>query len=132
MHQGVLRARGPEAVTIDLKHMLKVYNYVNDDKKPKFNLKFLAVFVGLVVAVGALVAFALLRPTAPAPEAGAASKTDYVGLSPGESAMAAGSGALLQSRLDAWYAAHPDAQVESVTPQYDGGRLVGYEIRYRD
>lgn len=118
-------------MTLDLKHMLKVYNYVNDDKKPKFNLKFLALFLGLVMAVGALVAFAVLRPASPAPESEAASKTDYVGLSPSEMALGAG-GSVLQARLDAWYAAHPEAEVESVTPQYQDGRVVGYEIRYRE
>lgn len=117
-------------MSIDLKHMLKVYNYVNDDKKPKFNLKFLSVFLGLVLAVGALVAFAVMRPSGPT-EGAAASKSDYVGLAPGELALA-GSDALLESRLQAWYDAHPDARVESVTPRYQDGRLVGYEIRYRE
>lgn len=132
MPEGIVRPGGPEGVTLDLKHMLKVYNYVNDDKKPKFNLKFLAVFAGLVVAVGALVAFAVMRPVAPAPDSGAASKTDYVGLSPSETALSGGAGSILQSRMDAWYASHPEAEIESVTPQYQDGRVVGYEIRYRE
>ena len=126
-------------MSLDLKHMVKVYNYVNDEKRHKFNYKFLGLFAGLIVAAGALVAFAVNLTTEPAAvngssganDAAAQTKTDYVGLSPGEVATAAASSAEVQERLDSWNAAHPGADIERLQPVYENGLLVGYLITYR-
>jgi energy-converting hydrogenase Eha subunit F len=118
-------------MSLDLRHMLKVYNYINDEKKPKVNLKFLGLFAALIVAGGALVAFALTQDAGgPAPVSANQKKTDYVGLAPDESVL--GGDALVQTRLQSWYADHPDANVERVEPVYEGGRMVGYRITYTE
>jgi hypothetical protein len=116
-------------VPIDLKHMLKVYNYVNDEKKPKVNLKFLGVFALLLVAVGAMIFFSVqVQPDTPGP---VASRSEYVGLSPTE--VAAGlSPTTADARLESWKAQHPDATIESIEPVYDGPRLIGYQVTYRE
>ncbi|MBI2078239.1 MAG: hypothetical protein HYT80_07725 [Euryarchaeota archaeon] len=120
-------------MSLDLKHMVKVYNYVNDEKRHRFNYKFLGLFLGLVVAAGALVAFAVVNAgprAAPNDAAASQNRTDYVGLSPAEVASGAVSAASVQERLDSWYASHPDADVKGVEPVYERGVLVGYLITY--
>lgn len=118
-------------MSLDIRHMLKVYNYVNDEKRPKVNLKFLGLFAALVVAGGALLVFALNQQESSAPPVAATDeKTDYVGLAPDEALV--GGQTLLEARLQAWYAAHPDADVERIEPVYDGSRLVGYRITYTE
>ena len=118
-------------MAIDLKHMLKVYNYVNDEKRPKVNLKFLGVFAALAVAIGALVVFSIQVPPGGDSSDAYASKTEFVGLTPTEVAAGASS-TLAQARLDAWTAQHPDAQIVRTEPVYDGGRLIGYDVMYRE
>ena len=120
-------------MSIDLKHMVKVYNYVNDEKRHKFNYKFLGLFLALVAAASALVAFAAYSAGSgrePDPPSTAHNRTDYVGLSPGEAASAELTAATLQQRLDSWYASHPGADVKGIEPVYERGMLVGYLITY--
>lgn len=125
-------------MTLDLKHMVKVYNYVNDEKRRRFNYKFLGLLAGLLVAASALVAFAAQLDPEPAAVNGSRegssaseSRTDYVGLSPAEIASSAAQSGQVQERLDSWYEAHPRANVEGIEPVYERGLLVGYLITYR-
>jgi len=118
-------------MAIDLKHMLKVYNYVNDDKKPKVNLKFLGIYAALAVAIGALAVFTLQIQPAPQASDEYATKSEFVGLTPTEVASGFTS-ATADSRLDAWKAQHPDAEMVRTEPVYDGPRLIGYQVTYRE
>lgn len=118
-------------MAIDLKHMLKVYNYVNDDKKPKVNLKFLGIFAALAIAIGALAVFAIQTQPGPDASDSYATKTEFVGLTPTE--LASGlSPATADDRLDAWKAQHPDAEIVRAEPVYEGPRLIGYDVTYRE
>lgn len=120
-------------MAIDLKHMVKVYNYVNDEKRPKVNLKFLSLFIAFGVALIALVVFAVhvQLPERQSNDANAASQTDYVGLSPNQPASP-GSAQLAEAELAEWKAAHPDAQIESIEPVYRNGQVIGYDVTYRE
>jgi hypothetical protein len=120
-------------MSVDIRHMLKVYNYVNDDKRPKVNLKFLGLVAAFLIAGVAITAYVIAQSgvpaTAPPP---AASKTDYVGLGGADAVPAGGSTGLVQSRVDAWHAAHPGASVDRMDPVYRQGVLVGYKITYTE
>ncbi len=118
-------------MAIDLKHMLKVYNYVNDDKKPKVNLKFLGIFAALVIAIGALAVFTVQIQPASNQADQYATKSEYVGLTPLE-AESGLSSATADARLDAWNAQHPDVEIVRTEPVYDGPRLIGYQVTYRE
>lgn len=130
-------------IGLDLRHMLKVYNTINDEQRPKFNIKFLALYGALAVASLGLFAFALTvsLPAQPSDEAAAGgsnlasqseTKKDYVGLSPAEISSGLASGNVVQERLASWQEAHPQAQIEKIEPVYEDGRLVGYEITYEE
>lgn len=118
-------------MAIDLRHMLKVYNYVNDEKRPKVNLKFLGFFAALAVAIAALAVFTIqIQP--PGGSSGEyATQTEFVGLSATEIGAGLPS-SLADSRLDAWKAQHPDVEIVSAEPVYDGTRLIGYQVTYRE
>ena len=118
-------------MAIDLKHMLKVYNYVNDDKKPKVNLKFLGVFIALAVAIGALVIFSVAIQPAQNTSDQYATKSEYVGLSATEIAAGMPS-STAEARLAAWKVQHADVELIRAEPVFDGAKLVGYELTYRE
>ena len=114
-------------MSLDLRHILKVYNYVNDEKRSKVNVKFLALFAAFLVAAGALVAFAALRPTSggSGPANDASTHQDFIPLTAG-----LGEGALDQ-QLAAWQAAHPGAHIDRTEDVYDAhGLLIGEEVYY--
>lgn len=118
-------------MAIDLRHMLKVYNYINDEKRPKVNLKFLGLFAALVVVTGAMIFFSVeVRPSISEPQT-PESRTEFVGLTPTEVAVGAPS-SLADTRLEAWRDQHPDAQIEHIEPVYDDGRLIGYNLTFRE
>lgn len=123
--------------------MLKVYNTINDEQRPKFNIKFLALYGLLAIASLGLFAFALTMSLPEQASDGAAAggsnlasqsepKKDYVGLSPAEIDSGIAPGSLVQDRLASWQEAHPRAQIEKIDPVYEDGRLVGYEITYQE
>lgn len=118
-------------MAIDLKHMLKVYNYVNDDKKPKVNLKFLGIFAALGLALGALVIFTVQYQPGGETSDPYATKSEFVGLTPTEVASGLTS-VTAEQRLESWKAQHPDAEIVRAQPVYDGPRLIGYEVTYRE
>jgi hypothetical protein len=118
-------------MAIDLKHMLKVYNYVNDDKKPKVNLKFLGVFAALAVAIGALVVFSVqIQPSSQSSDQ-YATKSEYVGLSATEVAAGLPS-SVAEARLAQWKLDHVDAELVNAEPVYDGAKLIGYNVTFRE
>jgi hypothetical protein len=122
---------------MDVRKLLKVYNYVNDERRPKVNLKFAAALAGFLLSGAMLVGFvALQQGASPSDGAGpqAAARTDYVGLSTEEIARGQLDPALVQQRWAQWQAEHPGANVEKreevrVQP---GNVLVGYRVTYRE
>jgi hypothetical protein len=127
---------------MDLKRILKVYNYVNDEKHPKVNVKFMGLLAGFLVVGGLLVAFALSNPSpgagggeGPAAEEGDP-QTDFVGLTDAEALLHQADldrrDQIIQARLDSWLADHPEADIVSMEPHYDGAVWIGYDITYRD
>jgi hypothetical protein len=127
---------------MDLKRILKVYNYVNDEKHPKVNVKFMGLLAGFLVVGGLLVAFALSNPSpgaggqaGPAAEQGDP-QTDFVGLTEAEALLHQADldrrDQIIQARLDSWLADHPEADIVTMEPHYDGGVWTGYDITYRD
>lgn len=118
---------------MDVRKLLKVYNYVNDEKRARLNVKFLALYAAFVVSGLALIGFFVVEgwngnSAAPVAE----SKTDYVGLEPAEVAQAQINSGLVSERLAEWHAAHPDAVIEHQERVEAGGVLIGYRITYRE
>ncbi len=123
---------------MDVRKILKVYNYVNDEKRPKVNVKFLAALAAFLVAGAALVTVALLNggssPSSsevPASE----SKREYVGLSDQEmERMLSGrvNAQTAQQRWTAWQAEHPDAVVEKREEMRLSGVVVGWWVTWHD
>lgn len=122
--------------------MLKVYNYVNDEKRPKVNIKFVGLLAGFLAVGGLLVAFALTNPAAngngsDGPAAGQGDpQTDFVGLTDAEALLHQGDperrDQIIDARVDSWLADHPDADIISMDPHYDNGVWTGYDITYRE
>lgn len=119
---------------MDVRRLLKVYNYVNDEKTPKVNLKFAAVVAALLVSMGALLAYALSHTASgecPPDCTTSESQTTYVGLQPGE--IASGDPDLTlqaQARLRDWRAEHPNYVVDDLAEVKQGGIVVGYNVTY--
>lgn len=123
---------------MDVRRLLKVYNYVNNEKRPKVNLKFLGALAAFLLAGGALIAFAVVQNRSGAPTGpDAAAKTcpersEYVGLSTDEFASAPYNAQLPQQRLDTWKAQHPGATITHQEPVTDpsGAVTYGWNLRY--
>jgi hypothetical protein len=122
---------------MDLKRLLKVYNYVNDPKRPKVNLKFMGLLAAFLVVGGLMILYAVNNPMAgPTSEPAAGNhqqKTAFVGLAPSEVSTPMANQALIDARWAAWQQAHPDAEVMSRQAQMDSqGRFVGWQVTYRE
>lgn len=118
----------------DLKRILKIFNYVNDDKRTKVNIKFLSLAVAFVVVASLLVAYAVWGPyNTTEPETGAAQeRTEFVGLTPVEASLYGSDAELIDARLATWLEQHPNAEIVSVERAYnEDGLWVGYDITYR-
>ncbi len=119
----------------DIKRILKIFNYVNDDKQTKVNIKFLSLVAAFLVTAGLLVAYAAWGPygtAGPDDTAAAQEHTEFVGLTPVEASLYGSDADLIEARLDSWLAQHADAEIVSVERAYDDeGLWIGYEITYR-
>ena len=120
---------------MDVKRILKVFTYVNDEGRQKVNVKFAGLLAAFLLAGAALAVFALSQSggTAPPTDNQSATKTEYVGLTPIEAAVYDADPVLVEQRMAQWEEAHPDAQIISKQPHYDDqGRMTGYDVTYRD
>lgn len=118
---------------MDVRRLLKVYNYVNDDRRAKVNIKFAALVALTVAASGVLIFYALKQDNVCPPQCSTpTSRTAYVGLAPSEIAQGGDVALVAQERLDQWRAAHPDWRVLSVEPVTQGGLTVGFNVEYQE
>lgn len=123
----------PSKPPTDIRRILKVFNIVNDERRPKVNLKFAGTLVALVAVGAVLVTFSALNPPSAPPEAPAQERTEYVGLTPTEVALYGSDIDLIQARYAAWQGEHPEAEIVEVEPHRDAqGRWTGYDITYRE
>lgn len=131
---------------MDVRRLLKVYNYVNDEKKPKVNLKFAAALAAFVLASGLLIAYALAQRDAttcppactsevahgsPGGESGP-SYTIYVGLSSSEISIGGDLTKMAEERLREWRAAHPTYVIDYEDPVEQLGATVGFNVTYHE
>lgn len=120
----------------DLKRILKIYNYVNDDKRTKVNIKFVGLVAAFLVVATLLVAYAAWGPygsTEPDDGAAAQEHEEFVGLTPVEAALYGSDADLIEARLDSWLAQHADAEILSIERAYNAdGLWIGYDITYRE
>lgn len=116
---------------MDVKKLVKVYNYVNDEKRPKVTLKFAAVLAAFLLSGAALVAFFLTQNGSDVSDASAnaTTKRDCFSLSSQEM-NEAGASALLETKYAAWKAAHPGAEILKEEPIQSSGRTIGYCLTY--
>lgn len=119
---------------MDVRRLLKVYNYVNDERRLKVNYKFAGALLAFLVAGAALVGYVIVQRGAqgPADAPAAASKTDYVGLSTAEIQAGTLDARLVEQRWAAWQAEHPDATIEKREEVRAGAVVVGYRVTYHE
>lgn len=135
---------------MDVRRILKVYKYVNDEKRPKVNVKFLAALGAFLLSGMALIGFFTLeKPGSANPGATAAgaggdareareggrSIMEYVGLEPDELAQAQLDPTLAERRLAQWKADLPRSAViekeERVEANVGGETVtVGWRVTY--
>lgn len=120
----------------DIRRILKVYNYVNDDTKTKVNIKFVGLVAAFVAVSALLVAYAAWGPYGSAdttPAAAAEEQTEFVGLTEVEAALYGSDAERIEARLGSWVDQHPEAEVLAMERVYDdNGLWIGYEITYRE
>jgi len=123
-----------EVADVDVRRLLKVYNYVNDDRRTKVNLKFMGALLAFLVAGAALVGFAIVqRGGSPGGEAPTAqSKTDYVGLSAAEIQSGSIDPSMVEQRWATWQAEHPGAVIDKKEEVKAGPVVVGYNVTYHE
>jgi hypothetical protein len=122
---------------MDIKRLLKVYNYVNDPKKAKVNLKFIGLVAAFLLVGGLLVTFSILNAPQGPPDAAPQTRTDYVGLTETEAAVYAVDppqmDGIIEGRLDNWIGAHPEAEILDIVRHNNAAGLwTGYDITYRE
>lgn len=117
---------------MNVRKLLKVYNYVNDEKRAKVNLKFVAVLAAFLLSGIALAGFFMLQNPTPGTADGAATHTEYVGLSTEEIAAGRLDPALATERWEAWKAEHPDAVVTQREEVRVAAVVVGWRVTYSE
>ena len=126
---------------MDVRKILKVYNYVNDDKRPKVNLKFVAVYAAFLLSVVAMVGFFAAQrlsgdgTSGPGPGSdgsgvAATSHRERVGLSQEEIAAGTFQPGTADQRLAAWKAEHPNYVIDKQEAESVGPAVVAYWVTY--
>ena len=119
---------------MDVRKLLKVYNYVNNEKRPKVNLKFAGALVAFLSAGALLVGFLVMNDGAPngsTPGANAGtcpSQTEYVGLDPNDAGSLSTSSLRADSAYAEWQRSHDGWKVEKKEPVSRSGIVIGYLV----
>lgn len=119
---------------MDVRRLLKVYNYVNDDRKARVNVKFAAALAVFLFASIIGLAWGLAQNSSPScpPRCDyETSREEYVGLDANEVATSGNPALLAQARLDEWQRDHPNYEVIEATPVEQGGVTIGFKVVYR-
>ena len=119
---------------MDVRKLLKVYNYVNNDKRPKVNLKFAGALVAFLAAGALLVGFLVMNNGSSnnGPGSNAVSNcpstTEYVGLDPNDPGSLSTSAVRADSAFAKWQQDHPGWTIEKKEPVSRGGIVMGYLV----
>lgn len=119
---------------MDVRRLLKVYNFVNDERKSRLNYKFVGALAAFLL-VGAAIGGLLLAGGGSGPggaSANAASsepRTDYVGI-PLDTPLTGYDPAAVESAWDDWRHEHPDATIKSREEAYVGMLVYGWYVTW--
>lgn len=119
---------------MDVRKLLKVYNYVNNEKRPKVNYKFAGALVAFLAAGALLVGFLIAQNGGDDSEGSrnlAAScnpETTYVGIDPKDAGSISLSTPTADQEYAAWEAEHRDHKVTKKEPVTMGGVTLGYHV----